>query len=270
MDFSGIGKIGSFVRQKNLRFAANYKIKTGQRLVDDSGHLNFSRSTMFDAVNASQKKSVKEVDKARLSSIKQKLRSGQKLTSAEMNVLRENDTKTYKKAKYAEEVREELKDALKSAKTKNEARQAVMQAMVKVSAEASAEFAALKNGGGGEMDVGDINLGGGMVSANEAISAGFQAATGEITAVTSENLSGGTAAENPSGETAAKNSGSDISDDILDKFIMAVRAVQDEWANFADSDEYRNLPEDALDAKKFVAPDAILAYRKSMNYRSAV
>lgn len=260
MDFSGIGKIGSFVRQKNLIFAANYKIKTGQRLVDDSGRLNFTRSTMFDAVNAAQKKSLKEVDKARLALIKQKLRSGRKLTSAEMNFLRENDAKTYKKAKYAEEVREELKDALKSAKTKNEARQAVMQAMVKVSSEASAEFAALKNGGGGEMDVGDINLGGGMVSANEAISADFQAATGEISAVTSENLSG---------ETAAENSSNDTSDDILDKFIIAIRALQDEWANFADSDEYKNLPEDALDAKKFVALDAILAYRKSMNYRSA-
>ena len=104
MDFSGIGKIGSFVRQKNLLFAANYKIKTGQRLVDDSGRLNFTRSTMFDAVNAAQKKSLKEVDQARLAAIKQKLRSGRKLTSAEMNFLRENDTKTYKKAKYAEEV----------------------------------------------------------------------------------------------------------------------------------------------------------------------
>ena len=81
MDFTTIGKIGSFVKQKNLLFAANYKIKTGQRIVDANGNLSFSKASMFDQINQAQKKSQSELDKARIASIKQKLMSGKKLSN---------------------------------------------------------------------------------------------------------------------------------------------------------------------------------------------
>ena len=65
-------------------------------------------------------------------------------------------------------------------------------------------------------------------------------------------------------------------DDILEKFIMTIRALEDEWAKFSNSDEYKDLPEELSDETKVIeAPDfktlrAILAYRKSRSYRSAV
>lgn len=287
MDFARIGKIGSFVRQKNLAFAANYKIKTGQRIVTANGTLSFSRATAFNQVASAKKKTVSAVDKARLASIKRKLLSGKKLSEAEMIFLRENDEKLYKKAKYAEEVREELKEALKSAKTKQEAQQAVTQAMVKISATASAEFSAVKNGGGAgaSMSFGtdfsgevpavsspDISADAEIsVSANEEISADFQKVTGEISAATNENLS----AENP---LAQDKEDSDGPLDIIDKFIIAIRAVQDEWLNFSRSKEYKNLPEDFSEggvklkpfAPSLKAIDAVSAYRDAMNFRSAV
>lgn len=289
MDFARVGKIGSFIRQKNLAFAANYKIKTGQRIVTANGTLSFSRATMYDQISAAKKKSVSAVDKARLASIKRKLLSGRKLSEAEMIFLRENDPKTYKKAKYAEDAREELKVALKSAKTKQEARQAVMQAMAKISAETSAELSSLQNGGaGGGVDMNfsgadfsaeipavespDISADAEIsVSANKEISADFQEVTSEISETTNTNLRAGNS-------LAQDDKNSDGPLDIIDKFIIAIRAVQDEWTQFSRSDEYKDLPEDfsegGVKLKPFVpsfkAVDAVLAYRDAMNYRSAV
>lgn len=275
MDFAGIGKIGNFVKQKNLMFAANYKIKTGQRLVDANGHLNFSRSTMFEQIAAAQKKSKSEVDKARLSSIKQKLISGKKLSEAEMNFLRENDPKTYKKAKYADEAREELKAALKNAKTKQEAQQAVMQAMVKVAAEATAELSALKNGAaGGGVSFGAENLNldaANSVAQNQEISADFQESTAEISEATNQNLD----AENSVAQDSPQKADDEefSATDIVDKFIMAIRAIQDEWRQFTNSDDYKDLPENLQEkihskkksyAPNFKAIDAILAYQGAM------
>ena len=57
---------------------------------------------------------------------------------------------------------------------------------------------------------------------------------------------------------------------------MTIRALEDEWAQFRNSDEYKDLPEELSDETKAIeAPDfktlrAILAYRKSMSHRSAV
>ncbi|MBO4400477.1 MAG: hypothetical protein J5809_01375 [Selenomonadaceae bacterium] len=296
MDFTRIGTIGSFIRQKNLTFAANYKIKTGQRIVSANGTLNFTTSSMFSQVASANKKTVSAVDKARLATIKRKLMSGKKLSESEMNYLREKDPKTYKKAKYADDAREELKAELKSAKTKQEARQAVMHAMAKVASEASAELSSLQNGGAAG---GGFNAGGGMdfsggdfsgevpaidspdisadaeisVDANAEIAADFQAATGEISEAANENFS----AEN---STAQNDGGEDSSSplDIIDKFIMAIRALQDEWAQFSKSDEYQELPEDFSEGgvklkifvPNFKAADAVLAYREAMAAGSAV
>lgn len=295
MDFTRIGTIGNFIRQKNLAFAANYKIKTGQRIVSTNGTLNFSSSNMFSQVASAKKKTLSVVDKARLATIKRKLMSGKKLSEAEMNYLREKDPKTYKKAKYADEAREELKTELKSAKTKQEARQAVMRAMAKVAAEASAELSSLQNGGaGGGMSGGGTDFTGAdftgevpavdspdisadaeiSVSANEEISAGFQETAGEISEAANENFNE-TRAENP---VAQDNENSSGPLDIIDKFIMAIRALQDEWAQFSKSDEYQELPEDFSEGgvklkifvPNFKAAGAVLAYREAMNFRSAV
>ena len=190
MDFTGIGKIGTFAKQKNLLFAANYRIKTGQSIVDGSGRLTLTKSTMFSSIQTSKKKSVSAADKTRLASIKQKLKSGKKLSAAEMDYLKEKDPSTYKKAKYADEAREELKAELQQADTKQEARQAVMRAVAKIAADCSADFEALKGGaggGGGGVNFGgdfsvDMNFGG---AAAENISA-ENTSSGEV--ATAENL----------------------------------------------------------------------------------
>ena len=262
MNFAGIGKIGAFVKQKNLIFAANYKIKTGQRLVDDSGRLTFSKATMFDSVKASKKNSVTAADKARLAAIKQKLKSGKKLSEAEMNYLREKDEKLYKKAKYADEAREELKKELKQATTKDEARQAVMRMTAKIAADCSADFEALKSGGGGAgisfggdisadmSNVGnDISVDGGTENLNaENIS------TGEIADVSnSENVEVATDENSVNQNSPLNNEESDSAADILDKYIYAIRAIQDEWLQFIKSDKYKNMPENVFtQIKKFL------------------
>ena len=73
MDFTMIGTVGSYIKQKNLNVAANYKIKTGQRGADANGNLQFAKSNLFDAMMKEQIKSVGEVEAAIISSIKQKL-----------------------------------------------------------------------------------------------------------------------------------------------------------------------------------------------------
>ncbi len=283
MDFTTIGKIGSFVKQKNLIFAANYKIRTGQRIVDANGNLNFAKASMFDQVNQAQKKSVSELDKARIASIKQKLMSGKKLSNAEMAYLKDKDEKLYKKAKHADEAREELRAALKSAKTKQEARQAVTQAMIKASAEASAEIAAFKAGlaGGGDVNLGDLpnvdaDISGAenptMLETNSEIAAENL----ETENVNAENENPVAQGENQNSPLNNDDDDKTTTDDILEKFIMTIRALEDEWAKFSNSDEYKDLPEELSDETKVIeAPDfktlrAILAYRKSRSYRSAV
>ena len=302
MDFTGIGKISSFVKQKNLAFAANYKIKTGQSIVNSSGGLTLTKATFFSQVQSSKKSSTSTSDKARIASIKQKLRSGKKLSAAEMNYLKEKDPNTYKKAKYADEAREELKAELKNAKTKQEARQAVMHAMAKIAADCSADFEALKGGTGGgavSFDGGDApismnfegNAGAENISAEnvsaENISFDTKNSSGDtFNATNSENLSTENSVSQNENSVAQDNKfevddeNTDSAFDILDKYIIAIRAVQDEWLNFIKSDEYKEMPEDILEAAKMQIQgvkkdkistmqtvDAILAYKKSMDYR---
>ena len=150
MDFATMGKVGSYIKQKNLSFAANYKIRTGQRVMDNSGNLNFAETSMYDQINKATKKTEDEVKAARLRSIKQKLMNGKKLSDEEMGFLLKNDRDLYKKAKHADDAREELKSELKGAKSKQEAREILTRAMVKASAEATAELLYAKNRTEGE------------------------------------------------------------------------------------------------------------------------
>ena len=63
----------------------------------------------------------------------------------------------------------------------------------------------------------------------------------------------------------------------MEKYIWTIRALEDEWAKFANSDEYKKLPENLTEknaAKKIYGSnqkltDAVTAYRRSMNYLTA-
>ena len=309
MDFTTIGTVGSYIKQKNLNFAANYKLKTGQRVTDANGNLQFAKSNMFDQMLKANKKSDSDIDAAKIASIKQKLMSGKKLSTSEMAYLKEKDSKLYKKAKHTEEAREELQSELKKAKTKQEARQAVTQAMVKASAEASAELAAYKNGlsaGGGEISTAGYQAGTevsgdiagaeisteetpSMIQVNEEISADGEQMTEAAAEVTkleiqanqnvAENIqqanseSAESSKTQQDSSTEKNSSGKTTADDILEKFIMTIRALEDEWAKFSNSKEFKKLPEDYIqDDEKVINKsnkktlDAISAYRNAMKF----
>ena len=166
-----------------------------------------------------------------------------------------------------------------------------MRAVAKVAADCSADFEALKGGGGGGAGGGSMNLGGADAPISMNADAGAEnvsaenistenVSSGENSNVaTSENISANENSsaqnENPlaQGTNSAENEDSDSAADIMDKYIYAIRAIQDEWLNFMKSDKYKEMPEDIFEAaelklnggKNFV--DAILAYKKSMNYR---
>ena len=268
MNFMTIGRVGAYLRQKNLSFAANYKIQTGQRVTDSNGNLNFAQSSMFNQITASTKKTNSEVKTARLAVIKSKLMSGKKLSTEEMAYLRENDAELYKKAKHAEEKREELKSELKGAKSKKEARQILTRAMVEASAEACAELSAIGSGGGAIS----------MSAENFSAATSIAMPTAEISMPT-ENFSANvsTPTENFSTtptETSpanAQNSAENSKQSIFEKFIMTVRALEDEFASFTRSKGYKELPEDfhddaeIYDAPKFDSKilDAIFNYRRA-------
>ena len=261
MDFVTIGKVGSYIKQKNLSFAANYKIKTGQSVTDGNGNLCFTQTSMFEQLNQATKKTADEVKTARLASIKNKLMSGRKLTDEEMGYLRENDAELYKKAKHADDAREELKAELKGAETKQEAREILTRAMIKASAEASAELAAFKSGvatGGGEISTSAENI-----SFNET-STPIENISVNETSTPTENISVNETSENQNSDKQS----------IWEKFTMTIRALEDEWMKFSNSDEYKDLPENFFGAEKvykFVeVPNkkilsAIYSYRNSAN-----
>ena len=294
MDFATIGKVGSYIRQKNLSFAANYKIRTGQRVTDSSGNLNFSQTSMFQQINETTKKTADELKTARLATLKSKLMAGRKLSTEEMSYLRENDEDLYKKAKHADEAREELKAELKGAKSKQEARQILTRAMVKASAEASAELAACKGiatGGGAGASMATANIStstenisiGGEISAstenlsnvNENSTSTESLSNADKNSASNENLlsadKNSNSQENNFGVNENSNDGENSAQSILEKFIMTIRALEDEWMKFTTSDEYKNLPEDFLDEKIYNVAEvpnrkflnAIYTYRQS-------
>ena len=301
--FQNIGTLNAYLQQKKLRFAANYKAKTGQRLTDAVKSMN---SSVVNSMMSSTRKADDEASKQRVSLIKQKLMSGKKVSSTEIEYLRERDPSLYRKAKKAQEYREELQAKLRACKTKQEARMAVAQSMVKAAAEISEELSAAKaatggTGGSAASAAGFSEPGGntssqafgsagaesganvsGDASAANANAETMDAAAGDGLSADANAQNGGSAnaeaanAENgssaaaePAGKveeagqtehaTDAKGTddktspqlspmdaaGQDNSpDSILEKFIMIVRALQDEWETFSGSEEYKDLPED--------------------------
>ena len=288
MDFAIIGTLSNYVKTKNLTFAAKHRIRTGQSLINSNGNFVSVTTSTFEKLTEAAKASSDKAKQAKLRRIKQKLMNGRKISDEEMGFLRVNDPKTYKKAKHAEESREELKAELKKAKSKSEAREAMTRAMLKASTEAMAELGALGQCNGGTAGG---NSGGVSMSPNNNSGA---ITSGEVSTEANTNISGAenqtlsdvnqSIAENNSPEksedankNAQKNSddNSNTPEDIMEKFIMTIRALEDEWAHFTESDEYKNLPEYTLDdndKKKIVAApkrkvlNAVADYRKSMHY----
>ena len=281
MDFASIGNVRTWARMSNLKFAANHRLKTGQSLVGSNGQLNFStlgRSTFVDQMMKSQKQSGDEISKKRLAAIKRKLMSGKKLSNEEMGYLMRHDSKLYNKAKRVEEAREELKSDLRQAKSKAEARKALTRAIMKASAECTAELDAAQKAGGGMsvggfdggsigLDGGSIGLDGGSVSfdqgmsdqsfSDQNISVGIDAKAEGDTPSTENNLStqGTSSDEKPT------------KDDILEKYIMIIRALEDEWRTFTKSKQYKALPDELDDEVKLDArrDNAISKYRAAMS-----
>ena len=60
-------------------------------------------------------------------------------------------------------------------------------------------------------------------------------------------------------------------DDILEKFIMIIRALEDEWRTFTKSKEYKLLPDDDEEVAPFdrFKADVIGRYRAAMSYSLA-
>lgn len=320
MDLAVIGTLSSYVKRKNLQFAAKHKIRTGQTLTNANGNLlSMNQTSVFKQMTESAKKSSDAAKQQRIRRIKQKLLAGQKISEAELSFLREADPKTYKKAKHADEAREELKSELSRAKSKQEAREAVTRAMIKASSEAMAELTALAGGGGAisgggasnvaqggadisgnisgdvssEINAGDVssamNVGDNpnvdakvddnptLADANSAIQATGEDATAKVSETTREEISAANdkqAADN-FGNKKTSDADNQTPEDIMEKYLMTIRALEDEWARFAKSDDFKDLPETFLDTNKKIrrldAPnkkflDAVAAYRTSMNF----
>lgn len=263
MDFAVIGKLSSYVKTKNLTFAAKHKIRTGQTLTNANGNLvstGGSVATTFEKLRDAAKAGNDKAKQAKLRRIKNKLLSGKKLSDEELGFLRVNDPKLYKKAKAADEAREELKKDLKQAKSKSEAREAMTRAMVKASTEAIAELSALgtgsglamAGGGGATMQTGGdtMNISGGEVTSAEGnanlLSSEIQTPTEVNQSAQSPNEAKATTLDN---QNAQKNSDDDSKtpEDIMEKYLMIVRALEDEWANFTNSKDYKDLPEHTID-----------------------
>ena len=358
MDFTTIGTLHSYVQQKNLKFAANYKQKTGQTIVSSSGNLKLdlkaaNNQSLAEKIIQANQKSDNEYSKQRISSIKRKLMSGKKISNEELGYLKKNDPDLYKKAKKAEEAREDLKAELKKAKTKSEARMAVTRALIKASAEATAELKAAQGGAGGSGaaasgistagyeagqeiggpnaegifggDVNNSNAEPSMIRLNEQINASSVEGEGDIDVEAAAAQEGAALKEinndvsvaREVGAEAAKaesvnaeesinnkaedsdstsssksndwktNDNGDPTSSILEKFIMVVRAIEDEWVTFSKSDEYKEMPEDLfeeaenemsgkrrrkkqepIDKPNYQILDAVSAYRSAMLFNN--
>ena len=281
MDFTTIGTLHSYARIKNLQFAAKHKIKTGQSIVGAGGKLNLGllgkpSSSFLDHMMKTQNQKADAASKKRLAAIKRKLMNGKRLSNEEMGFLLKNDSKLYRKAQKAQEARDELKAALSQAKTKDEARKALMHAKMKASAECMAELDAAKSGNGGGSASGEsggaLAEGGGLIPSGGMSEGG--SAENTSTAGANENVDSAAPIANAdtnyadtdsTADNASKNIGDkfgnsqtnrtngtsdgekDTPDDILEKYIMIIRALDDEWQQFAHSKQYDELPEDEVD-----------------------
>ena len=270
--FEGIGKLGSYLQQHTLQVKVNYKLQTGQDLETDKKKDDNIVDIMLSHTSDSDDSS------ERVASIKQKLMNGREISDEELRYLEKNSPDLYEKAVKVKEVRERLKDDLKHAKTKAEAQQAVTRAQIEVAASAKAELSGaggIGTASGGGMAGGMAAAGSGTVSAAEA--AGVSAAAGNAVsasagaAMTAPDLAAAPAAESAAAVSAAAAAPVEAAADaasaagvqaetstavataagdtqtskntaVYEKYIMQVRAIQDEWQKFSRSKEYQQMP----------------------------
>ena len=297
--FEGIGKIGDYVRLRNLQREMRYRVKTGGSLAQAMGAPVQPGKLKSNELQKS--KDLRDANREGL--IRQKLRQGRKLSASDLQYLKENNPDLYEKVTRIEERREMLARALKRAKTKEEALRAVAQANIAVLAE-------MKSGGGDTPSFHGAGTGSTEgISSAPVMAAGGEAAAGDApgtplseggnVAPTTGDMQGAIGREavtkdSGASTTAHTNAGQseertgeeqkkgfqpgpstrdpygnrrvlsrEEMDDMLrqaqnagkltpldDEKVYLLRALQREWMEYASSDDYKNLPNAALDAAK--------------------
>ena len=240
-------------------------------------------------VELSLEKSKKDDDRTaatKKSGIKQKLRRGKKLSPQELEYLRRHDEELYEKAKTTMEEREKLARALKSAKTKAEAQRAVAIAYANAAASLTGNIgggggaAGGSSGGGEAFGAGDA----GSMTEDTAVNAEGSAAELDAgVAVGVENVSAETVSAGAAGATAGTEStaadavgneadaGREMEADVAQEnkdatatlqqtsqdtefddplILLVLRHLQAEWRDFMKSEQYKEMPEDELQAAK--------------------
>ena len=247
------------------------------------------RTASKSFVELSLEKSKKDDDRTaatKKSGIKQKLRRGKKLSPQELEYLRRHDEELYEKAKTTMEEREKLARALKSAKTKAEAQRAVAIAYANAAASLTGNIgggggaAGGSSGGGEAFGAGDA----GGATADAAVNAeGSAAALDAGVAAGTENVSAETVSAGAAGATAGTEStaadavgneadaGCEMEADVAQEnkdatatlqqtsqdtefddplILLVLRHLQAEWRDFMKSEQYKEMPEDELQAAK--------------------
>ena len=247
------------------------------------------RTASKSFVELSLEKSKKDDDRTaatKKSGIKQKLRRGKKLSPQELEYLRRHDEELYEKAKTTMEEREKLARALKSAKTKAEAQRAVAIAYANAAASLTGNIGGGGGAPGGSSGGGEAFGAGGAsgATADAAVNAeGSAAALDAGVAAGTENVSAETVSAGAAGATAGTEStaadavgneadaGREMDADIAQEnkdatatlqqtsqdtefddplILLVLRHLQAEWRDFMKSEQYKEMPEDELQAVK--------------------
>ena len=281
--FEGIGRIGDYAQMKNLRREMKYRIKTGQSLAQAMGTPVQPSRVRADEAQKTNKNS----DANRELQIRQKLRQGQKLSATDKQYLKENNPDLYEKVERIEERREVLARALKRAKTKDEALRAVAQANIAVLAEmksGSGDAPSFHGIGGGSAEgsaPSPVMTAGGATAptsgemqgalGREALGA---EGAGAQTAQTAEHTAAADA-HDAEAEKKGFQPGPSTRDQYGNRRVLSraemenmlrqaqesgkltpldnekvylLRALQREWMEYANSEDYQSLPNTALDA----------------------
>ena len=247
------------------------------------------RTASKSFVELSLEKSKKDDDRTaatKKSGIKQKLRRGKKLSPQELEYLRRHDEELYEKAKTTMEEREKLARALKSAKTKAEAQRAVAIAYANAAASLTGNIgggggaAGGSSGGGEAFGAGDasgatadaaVNAEGSAAALDAGVAAGTENVSAEPVSAGAAGATAGTestaadavgneadagremeadvAQENKDATATLQQTSQDTEfDDPL--ILLVLRHLQAEWRDFMKSEQYKEMPEDELQAAK--------------------
>ena len=247
------------------------------------------RTASKSFVELSLEKSKKDDDRTaatKKSGIKQKLRRGKKLSPQELEYLRRHDEELYEKAKTTMEEREKLARALKSAKTKAEAQRAVAIAYANAAASLTGNIGGGggapggSSGGGEAFGAGDasgmtadaaVNAESGAAALDAGVAAGAENVSAETVSAGAAGATAGTestaadavgneadagremeadvAQENKDATATLQQTSQDTEfDDPL--ILLVLRHLQAEWRDFMKSEQYKEMPEDELQAAK--------------------